>query len=180
MCFNPDDDLPYIYGKDEEITEMINLSGNVVETVVVDHKIAKLKSVSILGQKYNSLEATSFRSSYIQAYFRDTSQNTVDHQLRPAQIQFFFRHSISILNNNNQLQTTTFTFAYVRWYKELNSESLVTTFDTINSKCYSNTFTDPSVLDILPIHNIHSPIGIYLNKLKNCNIVITLPRRITE
>lgn len=171
--FNPDDDLPYIYGKDDYIT-------NDREIVKVNQRVAKFKSVSILGQKYNSLEATSFRGSYIHAYYRDTSQLSDDHQLRPAQIQFFFRHAITIMNNDNKLELVTLTFAYVRWYKELNPESHVTTFNTINSSCYSNTFTDPSYMDILPVHCIHSPIGLYLNVIDNHNIVIDIPRRITE
>ncbi|KAI9330335.1 hypothetical protein BD770DRAFT_403878 [Pilaira anomala] len=113
-----------------------------IEIVTVNQQVAKFKSVSILGQKYNSLEATSFREQ--------------------------------------QLELTTLTFAYVRWYKDLNPGSHITTFDTINSSCYSNTFTDPSYMDILPVHCIHSPIGLYINVIDSCNIVINMPRRITE
>lgn len=171
VYFDPEDS-PYIFGKDQYVDSSRN--------VKVDPRIVKFNSISILGQKYNTREATSARGSYIQAYFRDNNQSEEDYQLRPAQIQYFFRHSLQVMNNENILETATFTFAYVRWYKDLNREAHVTTFDSINTKCISNTFIDRSFMDILPVHCIHSPIGMYINKLTNCNIVINLPRRIVE
>jgi hypothetical protein len=164
-------DSPYIFGKHD------NLSGQQFDnSVTMDSRIVKFNSITILGQRYSS----SPRGSYIRAYYRDAETDMNTHLLRPCQIIFFFRHTIDILDINNILVPTTFTFAYVKWFKHLSSSSLVTTFDSINSFCISNSFMEPSFMDILPVHCIYAPIGIHLNVFDNCNIVLTLPRRIVE
>ena len=171
LNFNIVGEREYIFGKDDEE----------VEGVKVDPKIARFKSIYILGQKYSSIEATSFRGSYIRAYYRDiVNQNSDQYELRPAQIQFFFRHTMYIMNSDNSLETVTFTFAYVRWYKDSEPGTHITTFDTINTSCYSDTFLGQSFMDILPVQCIHSPVGIYNVEIENYIVVITLPRRITE
>ncbi|KAI9243255.1 hypothetical protein EDC94DRAFT_666040 [Helicostylum pulchrum] len=121
-----------------------------------------------------------FVSELVAPLYRDSNLPSEDHVLRPAQIQCFFRHSMELLNVDNELETASFTLAYVRWYKDLDPESNVTTFNSINSTCYSNNFMDASFMDILPVQCIHSPIGIYVNVLENINVVIDIPRKIEE
>lgn len=143
----------------------------------IQNKIIKFHSVKLLGNKYNSNETASSRGSFIQAYYKintDISQN----QLRPAQIKYFFRHDILLEDVNNQLTVFTFTFAFVRFYKLHPLD--ITTFKSINSQVYQNTFEDESEFCILPISAIHSPIGIMREKFENTNIIINIPKKITE
>lgn len=184
--FDSSDDIPpYIFGMDEEVRcvsyDEIKITMLENRNVKVKAKVVKFKSISILGQRYNSREATSTRGSYIRAFYRDVEElDKTNHVLRPAQIQFFFRHSLPLMGNDNKLYMTTFTFAYVRWYKDMPPGSHVTTFDSINSSCYSNTFMDRSFMDILPVHCIYAPVGVYIEKFDDINIIIDLPRRIVE
>lgn len=136
----------------------------------IQNKINKFKSIKILGNKYNSNESSSARGSFIRAYF--------DNQLRPAQIQYFFRHTIALESNDDKLQDFTFTFAFVRFYKL--QQIRLTTYESINTEVCQNTFEDESEFCILPVSKIHSPIGILLNIFDNTNIVINIPKKITE
>jgi hypothetical protein len=174
--FNPAGESSSIFGKDDSL-----FGQHSNPTVIMDERIAKFTSITILGQRYSSNEASSARGSFICAYYRDSDIDDLNlHVIRPCQIQFFFRHTIDIMDRNDVLTPTTFTFAYVKWYKFLPPSSLVTTYDSINSYCVSNTFMDASLMDILPVHCIYAPVGIYPNIITNCNIVITLPRRVVE
>jgi hypothetical protein len=176
VYFDQEGEKQYIFGVNDDINTSIDFD----KIVKVEKLIARFKSIDILGQKYSSIETASAKGSYVKAYYRDINLMIEEHVLRPAQIQFFFRHSIKLLNEQNELEIVTFTFAYVRWYKTLDPGSHVTTYDSINSYCYSNTFLDISFMDILPVQCIHSPIGIYIDIFDNCNIVIDIPRKIQE
>ncbi|KAG1435534.1 hypothetical protein G6F56_013939 [Rhizopus delemar] len=101
--------------------------------------------------------------------------------MRPAEVKFFFRHEMDFLNEaGNQFDKITFTFAYVEWFEKMEQSNQITTFDTINSTCYKNSVLTPSFMNILPVHCIHSPVGAYIEKFKNCNIFIDFPRKIEE
>lgn len=107
---------------------------------------------------HSSHEATFVRESHVRALYRDVDELDVsNHVLRPAQTQFFFKQTLHIMNSSNQSVMTTSTFAYVCWYKPLDSRRYATTFDIIESPCYSNTLMDLSLMDILPVHCINSP-----------------------
>lgn len=146
---------------------------------VIDKKITKFNSIKLLGQKYNSKEATSKRGNVIFAYYKDPTQSPQEHQLRPAEILYFFRQVVSLSDEESgDFHPFKFTFAYVRWFAA--SDVSLTTFNSLNSSTYANTFLADSFLSILPVHCIHSPAGIYYNILDNYNIIINFHRKITE
>lgn len=145
---------------------------------VVKNQIVRFNSVKILGHKYNSKEATSKRGNVIFAYYKDENIPELEHQLRPAEIQYFFRHDVCLKVDDDVSQEFTFTFAYVKWFDT--PQVQLTTYNSINSSTYSNTFLPDSHLSILPIHAINSPAGIYFNILENYNIIIQFHRKITD
>ncbi|CAO3675234.1 unnamed protein product [Rhizopus stolonifer] len=174
--YNFDTDIPYMFGKNEEC-----LVSNEWRKVVVSDRIHKFKSIDLLGQHYISSEAASTRSPYVRAYFKDPATDKSQHQMRPAEVKFFFRHEMDFLNETGDgFDKITFTFAYVEWFEKMDSSNQVTTFDTINSTCYKNSVLTPSFMNILPVHCIHSPVGAYIEKFENCNIFIDFPRKIEE
>lgn len=134
--------------------------------------------ISLLGQKYNSKETTSNRGNIIHAHYKDPNDSEQEPRLRPAEIQYFFRHDVSLRNVDGFFNIFTFTFAYVRWFNY--SDIRLTTFETINTTTYSNSFEPDSASCILPVHSIHSPAGIYYNILDNKNLIIKFHRKITE
>jgi hypothetical protein len=92
-------------------------------------------------------------------------------------------YTVSLLDNNNNGELDkrvdcTFTFAFVRFFKQYPDN--ITTFRSINSEVYQNTFEDETGLCILPVHAIHSPVGVLFEKLSNMNIIVNLPRKINE
>ncbi|KAG1440161.1 hypothetical protein G6F56_012029 [Rhizopus delemar] len=171
-----DTDIPYMFGKDEEC--MVREEWR---KVVVPDRIHKFKSIDLLGQHYISSEAASTRSPYVRAFFKDPATDKSQHQMRPAEVKFFFRHEMKFLNeSSNEFDTITFTFAYVEWFEKMEASNQITTFDSINSTCYKNSVLAPSYMNILPVHCIHSPVGAYIEKFQNCNIFIDFPRKIEE
>ncbi|KAG1447290.1 hypothetical protein G6F56_009308 [Rhizopus delemar] len=171
-----DDDVQYMFGKNDSC-----LVSEEWRKAVVSDRIHKFKSIDLLGQHYISSEAASTRSSYVRAFYKDPSTDKNQHQFRPAEIKFFFRHEMDFLNKTgNGFDKITFTFAYVEWFEKMEPSSQITTFDSINSTCYKNSVQTPSFMNILPVHCIYSPVGAYIEKFENCNIFIDFPRKIEE
>ncbi|KAG1437693.1 hypothetical protein G6F56_012984 [Rhizopus delemar] len=170
-----DADIPYIVGQNEE-----SLLNEECRRTVVSDKIHKFKSIDLLGQHYISSEAISARGAYIRAYFKDLTIEKNFHEMRPAEVKYFFRHEMELSNDSGGSDKFTFTFAYVTWFTEMDPSNKITTFDTINSTCFHNTFLEPSLMNILPVHCIYSPVGAYIEKFENCNIFIDFPRKIEE
>ena len=143
----------------------------------VSNLMVKFNTISIMGHKYNSNETASARGSFIRAYYNPNVAG-MSPQLRPAQIKFFFRHDVRLHVVDDIYVVSTFTFAFVHFYKP--HQTLITTFNSINSGVCQNTFEDESELCILPIANIHSPIGMYFDVLSNTNIFFTVHRKLIE
>lgn len=146
---------------------------------IVKNQISKFKSIQLPGQQYNSKGASTKKGSVIFAYYKDPTLPDIEHELRPAEVLYFFRHDVRLLDNQGNMGEFKFTFAYVRWFCSPSNVNL-TTYNSINSTTYTNTFYPESYLSILPVHCIHSPAGIYYNILDNYNIIIKLPRKIIE
>lgn len=127
---------------------------------IIFNDIVKFKSIELSGQKYNSKETNTKRGSVIHAFYKDPNESEQEHRLRPAEIQYFF--------------------AYVRWFASHSASTTITTFDTINSTTYTDTFLPDSELCILPVHCIHSPAGIYRNIIQNYNVIIKFYRKIVD
>ena len=133
--------------------------------VFVDDKIIKFKSIEILGQKYKAATSTSSRGSFICAFMPGNDGNPV---LHPGQIQFFFCHVFG---------DALHTFAFIKWYKP--TPLAFQTHRLYGMDTWSNDFEEASSNCILPVHRIHSPIGIYKwLRLENINVIIPFPRRI--
>lgn len=147
---------------------------------IVFNKIVKFNYIQLLGQKYKSKEAIAKRGNVIHAYYKDPNDSEQEHRLRPAEIQYFFRHDVDLSNDDGDFSTFTFTFAYVRWFAIHPPASTITTFDSINSSAYSNTFIPDSELSILPVHCIHSPAGVYHNILEDYTVIIKFNRKIVD
>ncbi|CAO3648482.1 unnamed protein product [Mucor hiemalis] len=145
---------------------------------IVFNKIVKFNSIQLLGQKYNSKETTAKRGNLIHAYYKDPNDSEQEHRLCPAEIQYFFRHDVSLSGDDGDFNMYTFTFAYVRWFAIPNT--VLTTFDSINSTTFCSSFIPDSELSILPVHCIHSPVGIYYNIIEDYNIIIKFNRKITN
>ncbi|KAG1445265.1 hypothetical protein G6F56_009974 [Rhizopus delemar] len=171
-----DGDVPYIFGRNEEC-----MIGEGCRRAIVSDRIHKFKSIDLLGQHYISSQAASTRGSYIRAYFKDPDVDKEHHKMRPAQVKYFFRHEMELLNEgSSEPEKFTFTFAYVEWFEQMENSNQITTFNSINSTCYKNSVLAPSYLNILPVHSIYSPVGAYIDILDNHNIFIDFPRKIAE
>ena len=42
------------------------------------------------------------------AYFKDENVADTEHELRPAEIQFFFRHDVNLVDSDGEMTTATF------------------------------------------------------------------------
>lgn len=99
-------------------------------------KIVKFLTLDLFGAVFKSVESACLnaRGSYIRAFYRmnydldvDIDGETVEERsarhyksvsesglLRPAQVMFFFRHQVDVLDQNGKMYNQTHTFAFVR------------------------------------------------------------------
>lgn len=168
-----DDDVQYMFGKNDNC-----LVGEGWRKVVVSDKIHKFKSIDLLGQHYISSEAASTRSPYIRAFFKNSATDKEQHQMRPAQVKYFFRHEMKFLNESGSgFDTIMFKFACVNWFEKMNSSNQIITFDTINSTCYKNSVMPSSYMNILPVHCVYFPVGAYIEKFEIATFSSTFQER---
>jgi hypothetical protein len=125
-------------------------------SVIVLDKANQYGRCRIGAEKFGStISQRHIKSSFIMAKFINLDGKSVD--IYPGQIQYFFDHTIYLSSQNS---TLTHKFAYVRWYKPVNSSSIRYHFsinddtETCNIELWDNSFYPISRDNIIPIHNI--------------------------
>ncbi|KAG2203570.1 hypothetical protein INT46_003347 [Mucor plumbeus] len=142
--------------------------------IQVDNSIAKFVSFEMFHNAYKSTESSikNNRGSFVLAF---SSKNG---SLSPAQIQYFFRHEVAVMNNQDEFVTVKHTFAMVKWFKpphlELSSFHIAAEYIEL---C-SSEFEEQSVMSIIPMHYIHSPIAIKLNYIDNMHAFVKMPEQL--
>lgn len=143
--------------------------------IQVDNIVAKFVSFDLFHNTYKSTESSTknHRGSFVLAFSR--SKNDI---LSPAQIQYFFRHEVAVMNNQNEFVNVTHTFAMVKWFKpphlELSSFQIAAKYIELCS-C---EFEEMSAMSIIPVHYIHSPIAIKLNYIDDMHAFVKMPEQL--
>ncbi|KAI9326478.1 hypothetical protein BD770DRAFT_450006 [Pilaira anomala] len=156
-----------------------------------DRKVFKADRI---GDMYKSEDpnVSKPRGSYIRAFYRtedEEDEGEVEEQvtdiyhtisrsgvLRPAQIKFFFRHQVEVLGNDGQMEKITHTFAYVKWFS--NPYNNFSSFSKDHMQVWGNWFDEDSVMSILPVSRIYSPVTIMKNHLDDSNVILGLPPKV--
>lgn len=143
--------------------------------VVVEKNICKFKSIKILGYSYKAMDQKE-KGGYFCAYHYDKEGKKI---LRPGQIQFFFKHSLTFPDSSSSSTSTIdHYFAFVRWFKEPIKNHILLELTNEDTSCWENKFEELSENCILPVHKIHSGISIRLNYLNELNVVVFLPKKL--
>ena len=75
--------------------------------VFVNNQIERMKTITLMGQTYRSLDARSHRGAHAQVQF----QRGTGTMAWPCEIQYFFRHKLSVDN-----VMVDHVMAFVRWF----------------------------------------------------------------
>lgn len=163
------------YGHDYNFVDEDVMEVDDRELVIVKNEIKKFLEIQILGNVYKSKESGR-RNGYVCAY------KSLDNEmiLWPCQIQFFFRHVISCKDAEDKMSEAPHYFAFVRWFRRVDpSTQGITSFNSgTTTGVWQNTFEDLSVDCFLPVQRIHAKTNIYLEYLKNINVVTFLQQEI--
>lgn len=142
--------------------------------IQVNNSIARFVSFSLFYNAYKSTEssAKNHRGSFVLAFSRSKNK------LCPAQVQYFFRHDVSVLDENHQHFVITHTLAKVKWFKPapVDLPSFQTAADYM--ELCSCDFEEDSAMSILPVHYIRSPIAIKLDYIDNMNAFVKMPEQL--
>ena len=144
------------------------LPSEVGNSSIVSNTITTFKSVNILGQKYNSKEATAERGSYIRAIPSFNSTNS----FIPGQIQYFFQHKVLLRDDDGATQEMVHTFAFVMWF--IPYSQVFPGFQEYDLEVWRNDFMPISCASIVPIHRIYSPVGV-MKWLPLENLIVVIP-----
>lgn len=141
---------------------------------LVSNEIEKINSISILNQKYNCVNGRSERGSYIRAV---PIINDNRNQLVPAEVQYFFQHKVLVRSSNGSSRWLIHTFAFVRWFKQYSQ--IFPSYEERGLEVWRNEFEEDGYYSILPVHRIHSAVGVMKwLPLENLNVVIPIERKI--
>jgi hypothetical protein len=146
----------------------------------VSNLIRKFKQVKLFSYLYKSLEGTPSklkRGSYVLAYCRNhPTPESPATCLRPGQIVYFFRHATTVrdIHTGSLFQDQVHTFAFVRFFKQ--DDRNFTAFNRYHMAVCKNEFEEASIMSIVPLLRIHSPIAIKINHFENVNVFIDMPR----
>lgn len=141
---------------------------------LVSNEIEKINSISILNQKYNCVNGRSERGSYIRAV---PIINDNRNQLVPAEVQYFFQHKVLVRSSNGSSRWLIHTFAFVRWFKQYSQ--IFPSYEERGLEVWRNEFEEDGYYSILPVHRIHSAVGVMeWLPLENLNVVIPIERKI--
>ncbi|KAG2209692.1 hypothetical protein INT47_001838 [Mucor saturninus] len=176
----------------------VTYSGQIFTINNTPRTIWTFNNLNLFGNIYRSMDSSSAnsRGSYIRAFYRLDSQERLEHDgetednrvlrhyhvistngnLRPAQIMYFFKHQVNLIDQSGQMRNMTHTFAFVRWL--LPSRTNLLSYSHGNMQVWSNEFEEPSAMSILPVHLIYSPIAVKLQHLDNINVITTLVPKI--
>ncbi|KAG1439792.1 hypothetical protein G6F56_012171 [Rhizopus delemar] len=140
---------------------------------VVTNEIEKIKSLSILGQTFNSAASRSEKGSYIRA--KPIFSN--DDGLVSGQVLYFFQHKLLTQVANGEVKYLIYTFAMVRWFKSYNQ--IFPSYKKRGLEVWRDEYLPLSEHSILPISRIYSPVGVmkWLPE-ENLNVIIPLPQKI--
>lgn len=125
--------------------------------IPVSNLIQKFKSVKLFTCIYKSMEGTSSkvkRGSFVLARCRnDRTPGPEASSLRPGQIVYFFRSSVSVLDpeTGEMFDDQVHTFAFVRWFKKETQHH--TAFTRFYMNVYKNDFEPDSVMSIIALNH---------------------------
>ncbi|KAG1450441.1 hypothetical protein G6F56_008350 [Rhizopus delemar] len=146
---------------------------NTYSPFAVSNKIEKIKSLSILGQTYNSAACRSEKGTYIRA--RPLFQ--AGDGLVSGQVLYFFQHELPAKDANGNIIKLIHTFALVQWFKSYGQ--VFPSYKKRGLEVWRNEFCPLDKNSILPVSRIYSPVGLmkWLPE-ENLNVVIPLPQKI--
>lgn len=144
--------------------------------IAVTGKVSKYGRLRIRAEYFGSkLSKRYIRSSYILARFINQRDNDIE--TYPGQVQFFFEHTIHLLNGPSKHY-----LAFVKWYKPAataNARFLFANEDsndfTNDPELWRNTFFNTSVDSIIPVHHILGRFVPAKYKFKRTEYLATLP-----
>ncbi|KAG1439464.1 hypothetical protein G6F56_012289 [Rhizopus delemar] len=139
----------------------------------VSNHIEKIKSLSILGQTFNSAASRSEKGSYIRA--RPIFSNGDD--LVSGQVLYFFQHKLPTQVINGKVELLVYTFALVQWFRSYNQ--VFPSYKKRGLEVWRNEYLPLDKNSILPICRIYSPVGVmkWLPE-EDLNVIIPLPQKI--
>jgi hypothetical protein len=122
--------------------------------IQVGNNIAKFVSFEMFHNAYKSTESSIKNNcgAFVLAF---SSKNGF---LSPAKTQYFFRHEVAVMNNQDKFVTVTHTFAMVKWFKPPHLELPSFHIAAEYIELCSCKFEEQSVMSIISVHYyIHSP-----------------------
>lgn len=161
----------YIYVARYNLNLIADFQMPIGNTIIVDNYVREFRLIQVLGYPYDA-------QGYFCAYHFDEQGQKV---LRPGQIQFFFAHEVLYPKegySNITIHVEHF-FAFVRWFKFPNANQTLASYTHVDGSCWQNTFEDLCEDCILPVHKLHSGISIRLDRFKDINTIVFLPRKLT-